>query len=53
MSSLNAVEQRMVALSVQLIRGGRRTIDDVPDSIREDVLADLAALGFDGYGNPL
>jgi hypothetical protein len=43
----------MVAIFSGLIAGKRRTIDDVPDHLKEPVLADLNALGLDGYGNPL
>ena len=43
----------MVAIFSGLIVGKRRTIEDVPDHLKEPVLADLAALGLDGYGNPL
>lgn len=31
----------------------RRTIDTVPQRYRDAVLADLAALGLDGNGDPL
>lgn len=43
----------MVAIFSGLIVGKRRTIEDVPDQLKEPVLADLAALGLDGHGNPL
>lgn len=43
----------MVAIYVALIIYGRRTIDTVPKPLREAVLADLAALGLDGYGKAL
>lgn len=43
----------MIDLYVALIVAGRRTIDQVPARFRDAVLADLAALGLDGYGNPL
>lgn len=43
----------MVAIFSGLIVGKRRTIEDVPEHLKEPVLADLAALGFDGYGDPL
>ncbi len=29
------------------------TIDDVPAALKQAVLAKLAVLGLDGYGNPL
>ena len=43
----------MVAIFSVLIVGKRRTIEDVPDHLKEPVLADLAALGLDGYGEPI
>ena len=43
----------MIIIAVALIIAKRRTIDEVPEPIKADVLADLAALGYDGYGNPL
>lgn len=43
----------MRAVYVALIVNGRMTIDNVAKSLREVVLADLAALGLDGYGKPL
>lgn len=43
----------MIIVSVTLIIAKRRTINDVPTTIRKDVLADLEALGYDGYGNLL
>lgn len=45
--------ETMVAIYVALIIYGRRTIDTVPQPLREAVLADLAALGLDGYGKAL
>ena len=36
-----------------LIMNGRTTIDMVPARHKQDVLDNLAALGLDGYGNPL
>lgn len=45
--------ENMVAIYVALIIYGRRTIDTVPQPLREAVLADLAALGLDGYGKAL
>ena len=45
--------ENMVAIYVALIIHGRRTIDTVPQPLREAVLADLAALGLDGYGKAL
>lgn len=43
----------MVDVYVALIINGRRTIDQVPANLRPAVLAELNALGLDGYGNPL
>lgn len=43
----------MIAVYVALIVAGRRTIDKVPKALKNDVLAELEALGLDGYGNPL
>ncbi|MEK6452627.1 CD1375 family protein [Caldifermentibacillus hisashii] len=43
----------MVDLYVALIINKRRTIDQVPAQFKDAVLADLNALGLDGYGNPL
>jgi hypothetical protein len=43
----------MVDLYVALIIAKRRTIDRVPVQLREAVLAELTALGLDGYGNPI
>lgn len=42
-----------VTISVSLIVAGRRTIDTCPQNLREAILADLFALGLDGYGKPL
>lgn len=44
---------QMVDMYVALILNKRRTIDQVPTQWKEPVLADLNALGVDGYGNPL
>lgn len=46
-------ELQMVDMYVALIIAGRRTIDTTPEKFREAVLADLNALGLDGYGNPI
>lgn len=46
-------EINMVDMYVVLILNKRRTIDQVPEQWREFVLADLTAIGVDGYGNPL
>jgi hypothetical protein len=43
----------MIDLYVALIVNHRRTIEQVPISYRGAVLADLNALGLDGYGNLL
>jgi len=42
-----------VTIFVSLIVGGRRTIEQVPDNLKDAVLADLNAMGLDGYGNPI
>ena len=36
-----------------LIEAGRRTIEDVPSNLKDGCLADLEAMGLDGYGQPL
>jgi hypothetical protein len=51
--SLGGNRMIFVTIFVSLIVGGRRTIEDVPPNIKEDVLADLELLGLDGYGKPL
>lgn len=43
----------MVAVYIALIVHKVRTIDSVPVHLQDEVLAGLAALGLDGYGNPL
>lgn len=43
----------MIDVYVTLIVYGRRTIDKVPANLKEAVLADLNAMGLDGYGKPL
>lgn len=43
----------MVDVYIALIVKGVRTIDQVPVNLRPAVLEGLAALGLDGYGNPL
>lgn len=43
----------MVDVYVALIIRGRRTINQVPEKLREQVLAELNELGLDGYGKPL
>ena len=40
----------MITVYVALIIYGRRTIDQVPVSLKNAVLAELAMLGLDGYG---
>lgn len=45
--------QVFVDMYVALIIAKRRTIEQVPAHLQEAVLADLAAIGLDGYGNPL
>ncbi|WP_253074919.1 CD1375 family protein [Paenibacillus sp. JJ-223] len=39
--------QVFVTIYVSLIVAGRRTIEQVPANIREDVNADLTALGYE------
>jgi len=46
-------ENDMVAVYVALIIHGRRTIEQVPTSLRTSVLAELATLGLDGYGKEI
>ncbi|QUG41286.1 hypothetical protein KD050_18725 [Psychrobacillus sp. INOP01] len=41
----------MVAIFSGLIAGKRRNIEDVPEHLKEPVLADLSILGLDGNGN--
>jgi hypothetical protein len=43
----------MVDVYIALIIYKLRTIDQVPKNLRPAVLAELNALGLDGYGNPL
>ena len=43
----------MIVMYVTLIVHGRRTIDTTPAHLRAAVLADLNAIGLDGYGQPL
>lgn len=45
--------EKMVTVYVTLIIYGRRTIDTVPGLLKEAVLADLNAVGLDGYGKPV
>lgn len=45
--------QTMVDVYVALIINKRRTIEQVPAQLQAAVLAELNALGLDGYGNPL
>lgn len=40
---MNSLDERMIALSVQLIRAGRRTLDDVPAHLRTEVETALNA----------
>ena len=42
-----------VTIFVSLIVAKRRNIEDVPEHLTVDVLADLEAMGLDGYGNHL
>ena len=41
--TLTPFEERMVTVSVQLIQAGRRTIDEVPENIRQAVQDQLNA----------
>lgn len=43
----------VIDVYVTLIMHHSRTIDKVPAQLQADVLADLAAMGLDGNGNPL
>ena len=45
--------QIYVDMYVALIMAKRRNITQVPAHLQEAVLADLNAIGLDGYGNPL
>ncbi|MEF3313338.1 CD1375 family protein [Paenibacillus sp. GYB004] len=42
----------MVTVTVALIIAGRRKFSDVPANIRDEVRADLLALGLDENGKP-
>ena len=43
----------MVNLYCSLIINKRRTLDDVPEKFKDDVIARLNELGYDTNGNPL
>ena len=43
----------MIELYYQLVKAGKRTIEQVPERYQEAVKADLLALGLDENGNPL
>lgn len=45
--------QALIDVYVALIVAKRRNIDQVPEHMRPAVLADLNALGLDGYGDPI
>ena len=45
--------ENMVDMYVALVFAGRRNINTVPAKFQKEVLADLNAIGLDGYGNPL
>jgi hypothetical protein len=45
--------QIMVDVYVALIVKHRRTIDQVPEQLRDGVMAELTALGLDGNGDPV
>lgn len=42
-----------VTISVSLIVAKRKNINDIPANLRDAVLEDLNAIGFDGYGEPV
>lgn len=44
---------KVVDVYVTLIVYKRRTINQVPVALKDAVLADLNAMGLDGYGNPI
>lgn len=46
-------EMIFVTIFVSLIVAKRRDIDGVPEHLKADVLADLNAMGLDGYGDPI
>lgn len=50
---LKGDEKTMVDVYVALIIRKRRTIEQVPQNLRAQVLADLNALGLDGNGDPI
>lgn len=52
-SILKGDEITMVDVYVALIIRKRRTIEQVPQNLRAQVLADLNALGLDGNGKPI
>lgn len=43
----------MVSVYVALIINHRKTIDQIPDSIRPKVIEELIAKGYDTEGNPI
>lgn len=45
--------QALIDVYVALIVAKRRNIEQVPAHLRPAVLADLNAMGLDGYGDPL
>lgn len=45
--------QIMIDVYSALIVAQSKTIDQVPSQLRQAVLANLNAMGLDGYGNPL
>jgi len=44
---------KIIDLYVALIIADRRTFEQVPDRYKEEVKADLLALGLDENGNPI
>ena len=46
-------DQIMIDVYVVLIVNKRRNITQVPAQLKDAVLADLTAMGLDGYGEPI
>lgn len=40
-----SIKQRMITVSMELIQAGRRTINDVPDHLRQQVQDSISAAG--------
>lgn len=47
---MNSLDERMVVLSVQLIKAGRRSINDVPERLKIEVEQALNATDQPGEG---